>query len=134
MKSNSQIQSKRVGAALVELAVCLPIIVMIVMATIECSSLLFCKQAMVQSAYEAAMVATKSDGTTVKAVDAAQRVAQGRRISGIGITFNPPNIDRVPSGTIITVSATAPSAANRLLTSGIFTSPTVSARAVMVRE
>ncbi|MEQ1906333.1 MAG: TadE family protein [Pirellulaceae bacterium] len=134
MKRQAEIQSRRVGAALVELAVCLPIIVMIVMATIECSSLLFCKQAMVQSAYEAAMVATKSDGTNAKALDAAQRVAQGRRISGIQITFNPPNIDRVASGTVISVSATAPSSANRLITSGIFTSPTVSARAVMVRE
>jgi Flp pilus assembly protein TadG len=116
MKRQSEIQSRRDGAALVELAVCLPIIVMIVMATIECSSLLFCKQAMVQSAYQAAMVATKSDGTNAKAVDAALRVAQGRRISGIQITFNPPNIDRVASGTVM------------------FTSPTVSARAVMVRE
>lgn len=43
---------KRRGAAVVEFAVCLPVIIIIVFGAIEAASLLFLKQALIQSAYE----------------------------------------------------------------------------------
>ena len=48
-------RTKREGAAVVEFAVCLPLIVLIVLGTIEAGSLLFLKQTLVQAAYEGAL-------------------------------------------------------------------------------
>lgn len=130
----NRFRRNRQGAAVVEFAVCLPLIVMIVLGTLEASSLLFAKQAIVQSAYEAAIVASKHDGTPTKAIDAASRVALGRKINQVQVNFDPSNFAALPSGTILTVTVSAPAASNRLLNSNLIGATTVSATAVMVKE
>ena len=47
----------RKGAAVVEFAVCLPVVVLIVLGSIEAASLLFLKQTLVQASYEGVKVA-----------------------------------------------------------------------------
>ena len=54
---------KREGAAVVEFAVCLPLVILIVLGTIEAGSLLFLKQTLVQAAYEGAKVAIATGDT-----------------------------------------------------------------------
>ncbi|MEZ6094879.1 MAG: TadE/TadG family type IV pilus assembly protein [Pirellulaceae bacterium] len=124
----------RRGAATVEFAVMLPLIVLLVLGSIECSGLMFAKQAMVQSAYEAALVASKVDGKNVDAVDAAQRVARGRRINNLTLTFSPSDTDNAAPGTIITVTAAAPANSNRYISSNLLRVNNVTAQAVMVKE
>jgi hypothetical protein len=124
----------RRGTATVEFAVMLPLIVLLVLGSLECSGLMFAKQAMVQSAYEAAMVSTKVNGTEAAAIDAAQRVARGRRINSLSLNFNPSNFESLPSGTIISVTASAPANSNRYISSNILRVNIVSATATMVKE
>ena len=64
-KSNSVRTSgvRRRGAATVELAVCLPVIFLLSMGAMEGASLIFLRQAMVQSAYEAVKEAVRTDGS-----------------------------------------------------------------------
>ncbi len=127
-------RKNRHGVATVEFAVMMPLIVLLVLGSIECSGLMFAKQAMVQCAYEAAIVSTKVGGNSANAVDAAQRVARGRRINNLNVTFNPSNVESAPAGTVITVTATAPAVTNRYINSNLLRVTTVTAQATMVKE
>ena len=48
--------------AVVELAVCLPVLVLIIMGSIEACNLTFLKQKLTEAAYQGAMVATQPQG------------------------------------------------------------------------
>lgn len=124
----------RRGAATVEFAVCLPILVLIVIGSIEASSMLFLRQAMVQASYEGAKVASRPTGDNTATINAVNSVANGRNLSGIQITLDPPDVTTAKPGELITVSVSVPGDANSILPFGPFQGRTVSASAVMARE
>ena len=124
----------RNGAAVVEFAVCLPIIIFIVLASIEAASLMFLRQALVQSAYEGAKVAIRNGGNNSDALNAVSQVAAGRRIQNLNVTFTPSDVSSVPQGEIIRVSISAPGDSNSFIPFGPFKGKTISAQAAMVKE
>ena len=124
---------KREGAAVVEFAVCLPLIVLIVMGTIEAGSLLFLKQTLVQAAYEGAKVAIATgDSDQVETV--VDAVAASRNLTDVNIQFTPSDLASVPAGETITVTISAPGDSNSLIPFGPFRNQTVRTSASMVRE
>ncbi len=125
---------KRRGAATIEFAVCLPVIFLVVMGSIESASMLFLRQAMVQSAYESAKVAVKTDSDNQAAIEAAEAVGRGRKIDNLTVEFNPADVRNVPAGEKITVTVSAPGDSNSFIPFGPFRNRTVSALAVMVKE
>ncbi len=133
MKSGNR-NSKRRGAAVIELAVCLPVIVLLVMGSIEAASLIFAKQTMVQTAYEAAMVAIKNNSTNDQAIAAANQVVRGHRLNGLSLVFEPADVSRAVRGSVITVTATVPAGSHRLINSRIIGVDQVSAKALMIKE
>ncbi len=96
--------------------------------------MLFLKQAMVQAAYEGAKISSKPDGDNTKAIEAVNAVTDGRNLTGIQITFDPPDVTTAKPGELITVSVSVPGDANSILPFGPFRGKTVSANAVMARE
>lgn len=126
--------SPRQGAVVIELAVCLPLIVLIVLASIESASLTFAKQTMVQTAYEAAVVAVRREATNSDATNAARAVTNGRLIGNVNIRFDPPDVAAVPRGGLITVTAEIPGSAARRLGSNLLGVQSISASATMVKE
>jgi len=124
----------RKGAAVVEFAVCLPIILFIVLASIEAASLMFLRQALVQSAYEGAKVAIRTGGNNSDATAAANAVAAGRRINNLNVVFTPSDVSSASQGDIIRVSITAPGDANSFIPFGPFKGKTIIAEAAMVKE
>jgi Flp pilus assembly protein TadG len=124
----------RTGAATVEFAVCMPVIVLIVLGSIEGASMLFLRQAMVQSAYEGVKTAIKHDSDNARARAAAEDVARGRGLVNFNVEFSPSDVSTVPSGQFITVTTSAPGDENSLLPFGPFRNRLVSASAVMVKE
>ena len=128
-----KLRSKREGAAVVEFAVCLPLIVLIVLGTIEAGSLLFLKQTLVQAAYEGAKVAIATgDSDQVESV--VDAVAASRNLTGVNVQFTPSDLTSVPAGETITITLTAPGDDNSLIPFGVFRNLTVEANASMVRE
>ena len=127
-------KQKRKGAAVVEFAVCLPVIVLVVLGSIESASMLFLRQATIQSSYEGARVAIKRGGTNAAARQAIEAVARGRRIEDLDIQFEPSDVSAVDPGTPITVTVSAPGDANSFIPFGPFQGITVSGKAVMVKE
>lgn len=124
----------RRGAAVVELAVCLPVLLLIGLGSIQAASMLFLRQALVQSAYEAAKVAVRNNGNVSDAIAAAERVSAGRRIRKLQIRFSPSNVASVPKGQMIQVVVSAPAKGNSLIPFDIFRNRTVSGTATMVKE
>lgn len=125
---------KRLGAAAVEFAVCLPLILLIVAGSIEGASLLFLRQALIQSSYEGVKVAIKEDALSSDVTSVALSVTDGRKLDGVTVETIPSDIESVPQGEFIRVRVTAPTAGNSLFFNGVFTIPNVSAEAVMVKE
>ncbi len=124
----------RTGAALVEFAVLMPVLMVVVFGTIEAASMIFLKQTLVQASYESAKVLARRDGTEVGAIRVANEVANGRRIDSLDIRFEPSNIQSVPRGTFIRVTTSAPANANSLTGFSFAGNRRVSAFAVMVKE
>ena len=134
LQSAKRFRGKRFGAAAVEFAVCLPLIILIVAGSIEGASLLFLRQALIQSSYEGAKLAIKQDSVSSEVNSVALAVTDGRRLEGVTVETTPSDIQSVPQGEFIRVRVTAPTNGNSLFFNGVFTLPTVSAEAVMVKE
>jgi Flp pilus assembly protein TadG len=134
MKRRPLILCARRGAAAVELAVCLPVIVLLVLGAIEGASLLFARQAMVECAYEAAVVAIRDNATNAQAIDAADSVIKSRRLTGLTLTFEPSNVNTTPRGTPVRVTASVPAGSHRLINSRFAGVTTIRAVAVMIKE
>ena len=134
MKLSTAPQStRRSGAAVVEFAVCLPILLLIVFGSIEGASMMFLKQTLVQASYEGAKVAIRT-GDQEAAEEAIRAVAAGRRVKNVEITTIPSNLADADPGQLITITVTAPGNANSLLPFGPFKDQPVTAQASMVRE
>ena len=124
---------KRRATATVELAVLLPVILIIVLGSIESASMIFLRQALVQSAYEAAKVAVKT-GDSTQSRNTALAVTKGRRINRVSINFEPTDVKNAKRGSLIRVNITAPGDTNSVIPFGVFRGRTISATAVMARE
>ncbi len=124
----------RQGAALVEFAVCLPVLMLLILGSIEASSALFVKQALVTSAYEAAREAIRTDGTTANANSLAQNVLDGRRIRDSNIRFTPASVESAPRGSKIIVEVSAPYASNSPFIGNVIQNRTNTVRTVMIKE
>jgi len=134
MRLASHKKTARRGAAVIELAVCLPVIMLLVMGSIEAASLIFAKQAMVQTAYEAAIVAIKNSATNATSTAAANSVVRSHRLTGLTLAFDPADVSRAARGSVISVTATVPAGSHRLINSRIIGVDFISAQAFMIKE
>jgi Flp pilus assembly protein TadG len=133
-KSLTCSRRRRRGVATVEFAVCLPVIVLVVLGSIEAASMLFLRQAMIQSAYEGVKVAILRNADNDDAIAAAEAVIRGRNLGGVTISFDPPDIATAVPGDTIRVTAAAPGDANSFIPFGPFKNHVVAAEAVMIKE
>ena len=124
----------RTGAATVELAVCIPVIVILAFGSMECASTIFHRQALVQSAYETCKEAVKARGSEALALQRGQEVLDFRGITGQTITMNPANTETLARGTLVTVTVSAPSDSNSILPFGPFSGQTMEVTATMQKE
>ena len=134
-KSNSRTSGARVrGAATVELAVCLPVIFQLSLGAMEGASLIFLRQAMVQSAYETVKEAVRTDGSQAQGLVLGEQVLSFRGVTGETFSFNPSNVDGLDPGTPVTVTVTAPGDANSVFPFGPFQNRVLTVQATMLKE
>ncbi len=126
--------AKRTGGAVVELVVCLPVIVLLVFASIEACSMIFVRQAMSASAYEGIRVAVTKDASTTAAEERCTEVLTGRQVHSANITFEPADVNAAAPGQPITLTITAPCDANSVMPPWFFGGRTMEVRATMVKE
>jgi Flp pilus assembly protein TadG len=127
-------RSKRRGVAVVELAVCLPVLLILVVGAIEGSNFIFLKQAVTVAAYESAQVVTRANGKKADAELRANEILAARSIDQTTITFSPADPGQAARGQLVTVSVTAPVSANSIGLDWFFDDQIVSTSVSMVKD
>ena len=127
-------RSKRRGVAAAELAVCLPVVVLLVIATIESCSALFLKQSLTAAAYEGVRVAIEKGATTASVQTACSQILADRRIQGSQVTLTPASIASLKPGDFIDVTVSAPCNPNSAVPTTFFRGHTLTAKASMMIE
>ncbi len=125
-------QSRR-GLATAELAVCLPILMVVALGSIEATNAIFLKQHLTSAAYEGARAAITPGQTSAGATTAAQNVLTAFGVSGGSISITPTVTSTTTTGTQITVTVTAPFSSNTWMSAFVVgkTLTNVGATAVM---
>jgi Flp pilus assembly protein TadG len=124
---------RRTGSAVAEFAACLPVVVVIVLGTVEACSMIFLQQALTAAAYEGVRLGAK-EGSTADATRRCQQVLDGRRLANTSITISPASIESAPRGSSIAVTTSAPCGANGILPSQFYIGRTLTARCTMLKE
>ncbi len=124
----------RRGAAIVEFAVCLPLLMLIILGAIEATHGIFLKQSLSAAAYEGIREAVENRSTTTKARESAEAILRMRQVAGFNVTFSPSNVASVIRGQPIAIEVSAPFSRNSPFIGHVMQDRTVVARAVMVKE
>jgi Flp pilus assembly protein TadG len=124
------------GIAAVQLAVCLPVLMVLVMGTLETTDLIFLRQRLMTVAYEAARTATAPAHTADDGVKAGTDILTARGITGGTVTISPPVTATTATGTEVAASVVAPFSSNSYMKpfvlSGAVTNVTVTV--TMIRQ
>lgn len=128
-----QPRSRRAIAAS-ELAVCLPVLVLLVLAMIECCTMIFLKQSLTVASYEGIRNAIEPNATTATVQAAATGVLADRRVNGATVSITPANFESIARGEYITVTVSAPASRNSVIPGSFFRGQTLSATATMMKE
>lgn len=124
----------RAGVAAAEFAVCLPVIVLIVLATIEASTMVFLKQSLTVAAYEGARVAISLNATPTQVQQSAQQILTERRVQGGTITMTPSSLVGVNAGEYVEVEISAPATLNSVVPITFYRGRNLTAKATMMKE
>lgn len=125
--------SRRAVAAS-ELAVCLPILVLLVLAMIESCTMIFLKQSLSVAAYEGIRKAIEPAATTAQVQTACNAVLTDRRVKSATVTITPTNFTALARGQYITVTVSAPAGKNSIVPGSFFKGRTLSGSATMMKE
>lgn len=98
----------RWGGATVELALCLPLLVLLAFGSIEASNGIFLRQGLAIAAYETAQVATQSGSDVSAAEFRGREILSARGIHDSAIVISPRVNSATPAGTTVVVTVTAP--------------------------
>ncbi|HEX2477189.1 MAG TPA: TadE family protein [Lacipirellulaceae bacterium] len=122
------------GVAAVELAVCLPIVVLLVVATIEACSAVFLKQSLTVAAYEGVRMALVEGATAGNVQASCNQVLADRTIEGGTITISPSDIASLKVGEFVNVTVSAPCDENSIVPANFYRGRRMSATASMMIE
>lgn len=125
---------RRNASATVELAVCLPVIMLLTAGAIEGANFAFLRQTLAQSAYEGIKVAVRRNSNGATGLQAAQDIIQQRNVQGVTFQYTPTRPENAPPGSPVTLVVSAPGDANSQLPIGPFMGRTITIRATMARE
>ena len=125
---------QRRGAAVIEFAVCLPVIVLLVLGSIEATSFIFLKQSLQTAAYEGTRHAIRRGATRDEAEGRVHNILDARRVRGANIQFPLGDPDSADRGALVAVQVAAPASTNSPLGGRFISNRTLTVRTVMVKE
>lgn len=124
----------RHGVATVELAVCLPMLVLFVMGSIECCNMIFLKHALTTASYEGVRAAIRYDATNADVDARCNEIITSHRVASADIAIDPADVTAVPRGQQVSITVSAPSEANSVLPPWFFGGMTITSTSTMVKE
>lgn len=126
--------ARRAGLAMTELAVCLPVLGLIILATVESSSMIFVQQSLSVAAYEGARAALAPGSKTSQVEQQCRQILTDREINDARVAVTPANLSDADEGVWIRVEASAPFSSNSLLGGWLFSSRVLTASTEMIKE
>jgi Flp pilus assembly protein TadG len=124
----------RRGVAASELAVCLPVLVLLVLAMIESCTMIFLKQSLTVAAYEGVRAAIEPSAKASNVNGAANGVLTDRRVRDGRIVITPSNWESIAPGQYVTVTVSAPANRNSAIPGSFFRGRNLTASATMMKE
>ena len=134
LRKSIRARNHRRGVAASELAVCLPVLVLLVLAMIECCTMIFLKQSLTVAAYEGIRTAVEPSATAATVRTASESVLTDRRVQGGTVTITPVDFQNLARGQYIELTVTAPADENSVIPGSFFRGRTLSAAASMMKE
>jgi hypothetical protein len=131
---HSSVGPDRRGSAVVEFAVCLPLILLMVLGSIECCSMVFTQQSLTVCGYEGVRQAIKYDATNSEVLTRCNSLLAVKEVNGATVALTPADVSTVARGDLITVRISAPCGANSVFPDWFFGSRTLVASCTMVKE
>ncbi|MCP4783785.1 MAG: pilus assembly protein [Fuerstiella sp.] len=126
--------SNRRGTAATELAVCLPILLVLIIGTIEACSMVYLKQSLSVAAYEGVRVSVSPNGNSTDVTTAANRILTARNVKSATITVSPADFATLPAETWVSVRVAAPANANSIISGLFYDATVVDGEATMMKE
>jgi Flp pilus assembly protein TadG len=120
--------------AAAELAVCLPVIVLLVLGMIEACTMIFLKQSLTVAAYEGARTAIRPNADAADVQSTCDGVLTDRRVAAGVVAVSPKDISSAAIGDYIEVTVSAPAGRNSVIPGSFFRGRTLSATASMMKE
>jgi hypothetical protein len=127
-------EKKRRGAAVAELAICLPLFMLLVMASIEACSMIFLDHGLTITSYEGVRVAINFDGTNSDVTARCNQIITQRQIADATVTTNPADVANVQRGDPVAITVSAPCDSNMIVPPWFYGGKTLSVTTTMVKE
>lgn len=124
----------RTGVAAAELAICLPLLVMLPLATIEACTTIFLNHSLTIAGYEGVRVAINYDGTNADVMSRCNEILTEREVIDGSVSLNVGDVAAVPRGTPISITVTAPCDSNAIIPAWFYGGRTLSVTTTMVKE
>lgn len=134
LQSCSNQTGPRRGVAAAELAVCLPVLALLVFGAIEASSFIFLKQSLNVAAYEGIREAVRIGSDNNRGLERAENILNARSVNDFQIDFPNGETALADRGDTIVIEVSAPTATNSPLAGQWLNNQTLTARLVMVKE
>lgn len=122
----------RRGAAVVELAVCLPVLVLVTLATVEACTMLFVQQTLKVTAFEGARVGIVPSAQAANVDYQCRTILDDHNVQGYSVTMDPSAPETLESGDWFTVTTTATFVDNSLIGGWLYADKTLT-RSVSLR-
>lgn len=101
----TKLRNERHGAAIVEMAICFPLLVLLTFGTIESAGAIFLKQTITSAAHEGALLGMRSDATETQVRERVELILTARNVGDCVITVTPSgaDFDDLQSGDTFTI-------------------------------
>jgi hypothetical protein len=116
------------------LAVCLPVLVLLLLAMIEACTMIFLKQSLTVAAYEGVRTALEPNAVTADVEASCNGVLGDRRVRDGSVVVTPANFHTLDPGEYIRVTVSAPASRNSVIPGSFFRGRTLTASATMMKE
>ena len=134
LNSTSVKRRRRRGSAVVELAITLPVFILILFGTIETTTMIFLQQSLEICAYQGARVALIPSSTTANVTAACNTILSNRNVQSATVSITPANYDSQPYGTLIRVRVTAPCNSNSPFSPWFYGGHTLTGETTLMKE
>ena len=135
MRRLSSKTKRRQGVAAVEAALCLPVVIILMLGTLEICSGIFLNESLKIASFEGARAGVRRQATPDQVRATVMEVLEARGVTGAQIEIDPPTgFVGLEALSPITVTVSAPAEGNSRLNFDVLTGRTISARTTMLRE